>query len=131
MYVKWVKSYGDFVKFFEFWRPSWILGLFSCFWSFRLVWQICKWFYMISRPNKHIKRPQDRDCTSNNDRYIGFGSFCGGHFEKWPPRVVSPNFFSGNMAKILSRGPLKKMVPLAEDHGGMQGDPLYMTDYKG
>ena len=28
------------------------------------------------------------------------------------------HFFSGNIANIIPGGPLKKMIPLMEDHGG-------------
>ena len=37
-------------------------------------------------------------------------------------------FFSGSIANMISEGPLNKMVPLTEDHGGgggggVHGDP--------
>ena len=55
-------------------------------------------------------------------------------FEKWPKLIVSPSFFSGNIANMIPEGPLNKMVPLTEDHGwgvgvrgvgvgGVHGDP--------
>ena len=31
---------------------------------------------------------------------------------------MSPSFFSGNIANMIPEGPLNKMVPLTEDHGG-------------
>ena len=34
-------------------------------------------------------------------------------------------FFSGNIANMIPEGPLNKMVPLTEDHGGVTwGPPL-------
>ena len=48
----------------------------------------------------------------------------GGHFEKWPKRAVSPSFVSDNITNIISGSPLKKMIPLMEDHGGTWGPPL-------
>ena len=42
---------------------------------------------------------------------------------------MSPSFFSGNIANMIPEGPLNKMVPLTEDHGGggggggVHGDP--------
>ena len=33
------------------------------------------------------------------------------------------HFFSGNIANMIPEGPLNKMVPLTEDHGGVHGDP--------
>ena len=34
---------------------------------------------------------------------------------------MSPSFFSGNIAYMIPEGPLNKMVPLTEDHGGGGG----------
>ena len=34
---------------------------------------------------------------------------------------MSPSFFSGNIASMIPEGPLNKMVPLTEDHGGGVG----------
>ena len=33
------------------------------------------------------------------------------------------HFFSGNITNMIPEGPLNKMVPLTEDHGGVHGDP--------
>ena len=33
-------------------------------------------------------------------------------------------FFSGNIANIIPGSPLKKMIPLMEDHGGCMGTPI-------
>ena len=44
--------------------------------------------------------------------------FSGGHLGKWPKQVVSPSFFSGNIAILTLIGPLKKMIPPMKDHGG-------------
>ena len=57
---------------------------------------------------------------------LEFSFSTGGHFEKWPKRAVSPSFFSGNIANIIPGSPLKKMIPLMEDHGGggAWGPPL-------
>ena len=45
--------------------------------------------------------------------------------KKWPKLVVSPSFFSGNIANMIPESPLNKMVPLTEDHGGdARGPPL-------
>ena len=57
-----------------------------------------------SLTKKPMKRTQDRDFTSNNNL-------------TWQ--------------KCFPRGQPKKIVPLTEDHGRMQGDPLYTTDYQG
>ena len=42
-------------------------------------------------------------------------------------------FFSGYIANMIPEGPLSKMVPLTEDHGGggggVHGDPRQLTDY--
>ena len=43
--------------------------------------------------------------------------------KKWSKWVVSPSFFSGNIANMIPEGPLNKMVPLTEDHGGGGGEP--------
>ena len=32
--------------------------------------------------------------------------------------------FSGNIANMIPEGPLNKMVPLMEDHGGCMGTPV-------
>ena len=32
-------------------------------------------------------------------------------------------FFSGNITNMIPEGPLNKMVPLTEDHGGCTGTP--------
>ena len=43
-------------------------------------------------------------------------------------KAVGPSFFSGNIANIIPGSPLKKMIPLMEDHrgggGGCMGTPL-------
>ena len=46
---------------------------------------------------------------------------CGGHFEKWPKRVVSPNFFTGNKWNINQTSLLNKMIPPMMDLGGGGG----------
>ena len=33
-------------------------------------------------------------------------------------------FFSGKIAKMIPERPLNKMVPLTEDHGGVNGTPV-------
>ena len=43
---------------------------------------------------------------------------CGGHFEKWPKRVVSPNFSTGNKWNINQTSLLNKMIPPMKDLGG-------------
>ena len=61
-----------------------------------------------------------------------FSFSTGGHFEKWPKRAVSPRIFFGNIANIIHGSPLKKMIPLMEDHGGgggVHGDPRWLMDY--
>ena len=68
-------------------------------------------------------------------KILEFSFSTGGHFEKWPKRAVSPRFFFGNIANIIPRSPLKKMIPLMEDHGwgggGAWGPPLaYGLQYK-
>ena len=42
-------------------------------------------------------------------------------------------FCSGNIANIIPGSPLKKMIPLMEDHegGGVHGDPCWLMDYHG
>ena len=42
----------------------------------------------------------------------------GGHFEKWPKHVVSPNFFTGNKWNINQTSLLNKMIPPMKDLGG-------------
>ena len=51
-------------------------------------------------------------------KILEFSFSTGGHFEKWPKRAVSPRIFFGNIANIIPGSPLKKMIPLMEDHGG-------------
>ena len=63
-------------------------------------------------------------------KILEFSFSIGGHFEKWPKRAVSP-FFSGNIANIIPGSPLKKMIPLMEDHGGgggCMGVPRWLMD---
>ena len=53
----------------------------------------------------------------------------GGHFEKWPKRVFSPNFFTGNKWNINQTSLLNKMIPPMKDlgggvHGGLS-EPTY------
>ena len=79
-----------------------------------------------SLTKKYRFRPQNHDPTWSNFRDIGNLRFWGGHFEKWPKLVVSPSYFSGNIANMIPESPLNKMVPLTEDHGGgggVHGDP--------
>ena len=59
-------------------------------------------------------------------KILEFSFSTGGHFEKWPKRTVSSSFFSGNIANIIPGSPLKKIIPLMEDHGGggTLGPPL-------
>ena len=59
-------------------------------------------------------------------KILEFSFSTGGHFEKWPKRAVSPRIFFGNIANIIPGSPLKKMIPLMEDHGGggAWGPPL-------
>ena len=63
-------------------------------------------------------------------KILKFSFSTGGHFEKWPKRAVSPSFVSGNIANIIPGSPLKKMIPLMEDHGGggVHGDPRWLMD---
>ena len=62
-------------------------------------------------------------------KILEFSFSTGGHFEKWPKRAVSPSLFFGNIANIIPGSPLKKMIPLMEDHGGVHGDPRWLMDY--
>ena len=62
-------------------------------------------------------------------KILEFSFSTGGHFEKWPKRAVSPRIFFGNIANIIPGSPLKKMIPLMEDHGGVHGDPRWLMDY--
>ena len=59
-------------------------------------------------------------------KILEFSFSTGGHFEIWPKRGVSPSFFSGNIVNIIPGSPLKKVIPLMEDHGGggAWGPPL-------
>ena len=43
---------------------------------------------------------------------------------KWPKRAVNRSFFSGNIANIIPGSPLKKMIPLMENHGECMGTPV-------
>ena len=70
-------------------------------------------------------RPPNHNPAWSTFRDVGNLSFWGGHFEKWPKLVVSPSFFSGNIADVIPEGPMNKMVPLMDDHymgGGRGGD---------
>ena len=60
-------------------------------------------------------------------KILEFSFSTGGHFEKWPKRAVSPSFCLGNIANIIPGSSLKKMIPLLEDHGGVHGDPRWLT----
>ena len=57
-------------------------------------------------------------------KILEFSFSTNGHFFKWPKRAVSPSFLSGNIANIIPGRPLKKMMPLMEDHGGCMGTPV-------
>ena len=87
-----------------------------------MVWHAAWCVYLIPWPRKYRFRPPNHDLTWSNFRDIGNLRFCGGHFEKWPKFVVSPSFFSGNIANMIPESPLNKTVPLTEDHGGCTGD---------
>ena len=107
------------------WRPSWIFHVFRSFTHKIMVCHAVLCVYLIPWPRKYRLRPQNHDPTWSNFRDIGNLRFWGGHFEKWPKLVVSPSFFSGNIANMISEGPLNKMVPLTGDHGGgVHGDPV-------
>ena len=51
-------------------------------------------------------------------RFMPKSAFSHPHIEKWSPRVVDPNFFSGNIKNINVERFLENVVPLLEDHGG-------------
>ena len=99
------------------WQPSWI---FSWFFSFSHMIMICHaacCVYLIPWPRICQLRPPNHYFTWSNFRDIGNLRFWGGHFEKWPISVMSPSFFSGNIANMIPESPLNIMVPLTEDHG--------------
>ena len=45
-------------------------------------------------------------------------------FEKFGEISCESHFYSCNIANLVSEGPLNKMVPLTEDHGGCMGTPV-------
>ena len=98
-----------------------ILDFFIFFCPFTHIMMVCHAVYcayLIAWPRKYRFRPQNHDPTWSNFRDIWNIRSWGGHFEKWPKLVVSPISFSGNIAYMIPKGPLNKMVPLTEDHGG-------------
>ena len=108
----------------QFWYPSW-----NCYTFFKsrhvaMVWHAQECFHLIPSLRKCRTRHRNHDPTWTRTRDIGDCRFRGGHFEKWPPQVVSPSFFSGNIAILTPIGPLKTTIPPTEDHGGGAWGPL-------